>query len=154
MGAQDNPWEQIYRADGRRFQEPARVVVEFAAQLAALGRCRVLDLGCGDGRHAVYLAQRGFGVCGLDSSPTALRLARQWLRERGLSGTWVLADMRAPLPFRDAAFDAVVSTQVIHHARVATVRATALEILRVLRPGGMVLVTVPARTDPDISTLR
>ena len=149
MSSSDNAWEEIFRRDGRVFQEPAPVVVEFAARLVERGCLRVLDLGCGNGRHVVYLARQGFGVCGMDSARTALRLTRQWLDEEDLSASLVLADMRHPLPFRDAAFDALVSTQVIHHSMRTTVQATAREIERVLRHGGLALVTVPARTDPE-----
>jgi SAM-dependent methyltransferase len=145
----DNPWEDIFRRDGRVFQEPAPVVVEFATGLAERGCSRVLDLGCGNGRHVVYLARQGLRVCGMDNARTALHLAQQWLGEEGLSASLVLADMRRPLPFCDAAFDAVVSTQVIHHAMLTTVEATAREIERVLRRGGLALITVPAHTDPE-----
>jgi len=59
------------------------------------------------------------------------------------------ADMRVSLPVARAAFDALVTTQVIHHALLATVRRTAGEIGRVVRPGGMLFITVPLAPDPE-----
>lgn len=58
-----------------------------------------------------------------------------------------LADTCHPLPFENGAFDALISTQVIHHARLATVQSTAREIARVVRSGGLILVSVPAGRD-------
>ena len=149
MDEESLQWDAIYRSSGRVFLEPALVVVEMAEVLRERSCGRVLDLGCGNGRHMVYLAQQGFHVCGLDNSPTALRLAQRWLREEDLPAPLVLGDMRQALPFRDGAFDALVSTQVIHHARLATVRATAWEIARILAEGGVLLVTVPVGKHPN-----
>ena len=103
----------------------------------------VLDLGCGTGRHVVYMAQKGLHVTGLDNAPTALKLTREWLQEEGNVAGLVLSDMRTSLPFRDQVFDAVLSTQVIHHARLNTVIGTAIEMDRVTCIGGHILVSVP-----------
>jgi SAM-dependent methyltransferase len=54
------------------------------------------------------------------------------------------ADMRQPLPFPGEIFDGLLTTRVIHHARLATVIKTAGEITRVLKPGGVLFLTVPA----------
>jgi len=76
-------------------------------------------------------------------------MAREWLQEEGLSASLVLADMRLPLPIRDETFDGLLSTQVIHHAKLATVLETLSEIWRVLARGGIAFVTVPAHHDPE-----
>jgi ubiquinone/menaquinone biosynthesis C-methylase UbiE len=52
--------------------------------------------------------------------------------------------MTDPLPYEDAFFEAIISTQVIHHGRLATIKAVVAEIERVLKPGGLVFITVPA----------
>ena len=140
-------WDEIFRRDGRIFVEPAPVVVEFAEQLRDGGTVRVLDLGCGSGRHVLHMARIGLEVSGLDNSPAALCLAAGWLAEQNLKARLVLADARLPLPFRNSSFDALISTQVIHHALLETVQATAREIARVVRPGGAILVTVPVGKD-------
>jgi len=49
-----------------------------------------------------------------------------------------------PLPYADGFFDAVVSVQVIHHARIAAIRRLVDEITRVLKPGGLVFVISPS----------
>jgi SAM-dependent methyltransferase len=91
------------------------------------------------------MAKSGLRVTGVDNAPSGLSLTREWLDEEGLSADLALSDMRRPLPFESASFDVVLSTQVIHHALLATVLETAREIERVVRKGGMILVSVPAR---------
>ena len=143
------PWDEIFRRDGRVFDSAAPVVHHVAEILQDRGCRSIVDLGCGSGRHTVFLTQRGFDVIGLDNSPKALSLSREWLTQEGLAARLALADVRRPLPLRPGFCDAVISTQVIHHALVDTVRGTAREIHRILRPGGAVFLSVPSGTDPE-----
>lgn len=88
--------------------EETAVEVEGIVELLALPRgARVLDLGCGWGRHAVGLARAGLELTGLDLSPVLLEHARRHAAGAGVEVEWVEADMRE-VPFRDS-FDAVVS---------------------------------------------
>jgi len=71
---------------------------------------RVLDVGCGAGRHAILLQERGFATTGLDLSPEVLAVARgAWQRRHGgeEGPTWLLGDMREP-PVRGP-FDVAIS---------------------------------------------
>lgn len=145
----EQPWEEIFRRQGRVYEAPARVMPEIAERFRQAGCRTILDLGCGSGRHVVYLVGQGFRMTGMDNAPTALRMTREWLAQAGLDAHLVRADMRRPLPFAQGAFDALVTTQVIHHARVAIVRRTAAEIARLVRTGGMLFVTVPLGPDPE-----
>jgi SAM-dependent methyltransferase len=147
MKSADHPWDAIYKTEGRFFPEPFPRFNE-VVQAFKDHRCsEILDLGCGSGRHLVHLVKEGLTAFGLDISPTGLRLTREWMVEEGLEADLVLADMREPLPFRDGSFRGVLSTQVIHHARIAAVRRAIHEILRVLVSGGVAFVTVSGRKD-------
>lgn len=100
--------------------------------LAPFGRA--LDVGCGVGANLAVLSALCGELVAVDSSPDAVR----WCRERGLAAE--LGDI-ANLQFPSASFDLVTCLDVLEH--VDDVQATG-EIHRVLRPGGLLLVTVPA----------
>ena len=150
MSSALHPWEAIYRKNGRVFPEPFPRFDEVVDAFRAHGCRLVLDLGCGSGRHVVHLARQGFRALGLDISPTGLHLAQAWMREEGHEPVLALGDTREPLPFRDNSIEAVLSTQVIHHARIAAVRLAIGEIRRVLEPGGLAFVTVSGRRDAGL----
>jgi SAM-dependent methyltransferase len=97
----------------------------------------LLDAGCGTGANLAHLPGSGLRV-GIDRAPEALALARR----RGLS-VLVRGDVSS-LPFADGCFDAAISISVIYHQWVADPAAALRELRRVLRPGGLVLVDVPA----------
>src|SRR5262245_45934197 len=79
--------------------EQTQAEVEFlAAALRAEPGARLLDVPCGDGRHALALAERGFRMTGVDGSEEQIAAARRGATERGVAADWLRSDMRA-LPF-------------------------------------------------------
>ncbi len=111
---------------------------------------RILDLGCGDGRHLVYFARLGYQMYGQDISPTAVELAQAWLAGESLSADLAAGDMTRIL-WPDSAFEAVLCIQAINHHRVREIRRTIEEIRHSLRNGGFLFLTVgidrPLRPD-------
>ena len=144
---QEHPWEQIYAKDGRVFDEPFPGFGEVVRIFRENGCERILDLGCGSGRHAVHLAKAGFCGFGADISLTGLKLAQNWAQEESAGLPFTQMDMRIGLPYASTKFDGVISTQVIHHAKLKEIRNTVQDILRILRPGGFAFITVAARKD-------
>ncbi len=110
---------------------------------------RLLDLGCGAGRHAFEAARRGARVVAVDMSSseldrvTAIFAAMDQAGEipDGASGSAVLGDATC-LPFPDGAFDKVIAAEVLEHLPADQLAMN--EITRILRPGGVAAVTVPA----------
>jgi len=141
----DTPWEDIYRRDGHVFTDIPHVIPKFSKLLEQNGLIgsRLLDVGCGNGRHLVYFSRYGYCVIGFDSSPSAVRLTQEWLARENLLGDVCQADSRQAFPFPDNSLDVLISTQVIHHALLATVLFTIQEITRIVRCGGYILITVP-----------
>ena len=97
---------------------------------------RLLDAGCGTGQNLRELAGHGRAV-GVDLSPEALSFCTR----RGVTG---VRGNLLQLPFPDACFDVVTSFDVLYHAWVKDDLAVVRELVRVLRPGGLLLVRVPA----------
>ena len=135
-------WSRVYRERGRVFIEPQEDMPRIAAFFEEQGVKRILDLGCGSGRHLVFLAKLGFEVYGMDIAEEGVRIALGWLREEGLDAGLKVGDMYAGLPYRSRVFDAVVSIRALHHGRIEWIRKCIGELERVLRPGGWVFVTV------------
>jgi len=97
---------------------------------------RILDFGCGAGRHTVYFARKGFEVYGFDASEAALEQAAKALEIEGLRANLRVWEMTKPLPYEDRFFDAVVATRVMHHTYVEKIREIAKEINRILKKEG------------------
>lgn len=98
----------------------------------------VLDAGCGSGSLAAALAARGAIVTGFDLSPGMLAIARERL---GPATDLRVADFAAPLPYADATFDVCVASLALHY--LPDWDGPLRELLRVLRPGGRFVVSVP-----------
>lgn len=110
---------------------------------------RLLDLGCGAGRHVIYFAQRGFQVYGFDKSASAIRQARDALKLENLHAHLKVWDMTKLLPYEDSSFDAIIATRAIHHTYTRNIKTIAREIDRVLRTGGCLFLQVPAYQRQD-----
>ena len=100
---------------------------------------RVLDLGCGIGRHVVFAQQMGLDAYGIDLSDVAVRTARSWAREAGISDPdqrVLQGDVRA-LPWDDGFFQYAVSHGVLDSMPFEVAQAACAELARVMRPGGL-----------------
>ncbi|WP_310530355.1 methyltransferase domain-containing protein [Nocardioides sp.] len=109
---------------------------------------RVLDMGCGAGRHAFEMYKRGADVIAFDQDADELGVVREWfgaMKEAGEVPVGAEADTTQgdalALPFADAEFDRVVAAEVLEHIP-ADIQAID-ELVRVLRPGGTLAVSVP-----------
>jgi malonyl-CoA O-methyltransferase len=128
-------WAAIYDEERNPLvglEEP--LVREVLGDVSGLG---VLDLGCGTGRHALWLAAAGATVTAVDFSPGMMEKARS---KPGAEKVRFLAhDLHQRLPFADASFDRVVSGLVLEH--LGDLDGFFAEAHRVLRPGGRAVVS-------------
>jgi SAM-dependent methyltransferase len=117
-------------------------------RLGLAARDRVLDMGCGGGRHAFEMYRRGADVIAFDQDADELAGVAELfagMRDAGEVPPGAEADVKQGdalgLPFADGEFDRVVAAEVLEHIHDD---ATAVaELARVLRPGGTMAVTVP-----------
>ena len=125
------------------------ITVDFSC-LALKDHGRILDIGCGSGRHtaAAYDSGRGW-VIGADPNLRDLREAQARLNlhtvcqpRQGRPWSLTAADI-IHLPFKSASFDTVICAEVLEH--IAEHRQAVRECIRVLKPGGQLVVSVPRR---------
>jgi SAM-dependent methyltransferase len=109
---------------------------------------RVIDMGCGAGRHAFEMYRRGADVIAFDQDADELAGVRDLfvaMREAGEVPAGAEADIKEgdalALPFADGEFDRVVASEVLEH--IPADEAAISELVRVLRPGGTMAITVP-----------
>lgn len=127
-------WDAKFAASEFLFTD--RPNQSLAAEVDALPPGRALDLGAGQGRNAVWLAERGWQVTAVDFSPVGLGRAEQLARARGVDVDFVLADVREWRP--EASYDLVaVSYLQLPATELRAVLATASAALA---PGGTLLV--------------
>lgn len=130
-----DPWHQLVRE---------RIVL-----LQDVGGRSVLEIGCGRGGFACWLASRPIPprrLVAIDWSPVAIEKARQHATATDLVGVhWEVGDIQA-IKYPDAEFDTVISCETIEH--VADPRRALGELARVLRPGGRLFLTTPNYAGP------
>lgn len=124
-----------YEYTARQLEPVSERVAESLGDLT--GR-RVLDLACGTGNASLAVARRAAEVTGLDASDRLVRVARARAAEAGVTAEFVVGDFHE-LPFEDNSFDVVVSVFGVIFADPAT--TVGAEIRRVLKPGGIAVVT-------------
>jgi SAM-dependent methyltransferase len=131
-------YRRMFEAEERQWWYAGQRAIALALFEPWVGdrRLRLLDAGCGTGYNLLALARFGTTL-GVDLSADAVAFCR----ERGVRA---LRGSVLRLPFADAAFDAVTSFDVIYHDWVQDEREALAEMARVLRPGGALLVRVPA----------
>jgi len=120
---------------------PFAGLVERIAELRRRSLTRVADLGCGDGRNLALLCSLAPHVVGLDYAEQALRRVGRHPDVAGATPNLVRGDI-GRLPFRSASLDAAVSVWTMNHGADADIRRYIAEMVRILRPGGIVFASI------------
>ncbi|MFX0028523.1 MAG: class I SAM-dependent methyltransferase [Candidatus Hermodarchaeota archaeon] len=136
-------WNDIFTEQGRVFLEPHEDMERLEELFKINNVQKILDLGCGTGRHLIFFSKKGFEISGLDSSPRGIEIAQEWLSEEGIEVETICQRIENKFPYEDNLFDAVISIQVIHHNLMKDIIKTVKEIERVLKKGGYIFITFP-----------
>jgi ubiquinone/menaquinone biosynthesis C-methylase UbiE len=146
--AKAHPWELAWKE--QRWAEtspPLPVIVDFTNDLKREGAKRVLDLGCGAGRHSILLADEGFQVVALDISETALKTLEARLKSASIDNVTLVKHEMWDLPFVDDYFDGVICTNVLHHGKLAQIKQATKEVHRVMKRGASAFVVALSTAD-------
>ena len=145
-------WDHSWKSQDREklfsyidsFDYSADAIIQF---LHKQGFNNICDAGCGCGIYSLKLTLHGFSVSGFDVSEYAVELANCLLSEKGyLTRSFRTADVLST-GYADGQFDAVVARDVIDHMPIQDGRAAVKELLRIVRPGGCVLLTLDGTDD-------
>jgi 2-polyprenyl-3-methyl-5-hydroxy-6-metoxy-1,4-benzoquinol methylase len=141
-------WDHALTVMPERWTEVAEEIFPFTARLKAEGLRKVCDLGCGVGRHTVFLAEQGFHVTASDVSDSAIAHTRSRLRDHGVDADLHQMDM-LDWKFSEHAFDSLIAFNVVYHATRSQVEAVLEAIERSLRPGGLIFITFKSTLDSE-----
>lgn len=132
-------WNRRYQAGEQLFETPAPLVQEFAGSLQ---RGTALDLACGPGRNALFLAERGWRVTAVDGSPIAIDLLRHRAREKNLNIDAHVADLeRGQYEIPPGTFDLIVDAYYLQRDLIPVMQCGVHE-------GGTIIAIVHL-ADPD-----
>jgi SAM-dependent methyltransferase len=149
MANTDRDWDQRYRDRATPWDSglPSKELRKILGEIV-VPRGHALDLGCGSGTNAVFLAEQGFRVTGVDCSPTALELARQKMTRGGVEVEWIEADVQRWGAGR-APYDLVFDRGCYHCCR-RTDREGYLETIRNVTKTGTLLVLLAGNADEAV----
>ena len=139
---QDYDWDSDYASGNFQHWEPDSPSPELAS-LVAVGviaqNDTVLDVGCGGGLDAIFLAQCGLRVVGIDLSKRALKLARERTNKAQVRADWIVGSV-FDLPLKDRTFDYVTDRGLFHLIEDADRPRYSFEMFRILRPDGRLVI--------------
>jgi ubiquinone/menaquinone biosynthesis C-methylase UbiE len=135
-------WNRIFNEQGKVFLKPQEDIPRIVKLFKKKGVKKILDLGCGSGRHAVYLAKHGFEVYGIDIALKGIKITKDWLKKEKSKANLKVGNVYKKLPYPNNFFDALISTQTLHHNKINNIRKLIKEIERVLRANGLIFITV------------
>lgn len=146
LSAQQGHWETTFAETEDLFgDEPSESACRAAELFKKEGVTRILELGAGQGRDTLFFARQGFRVEALDYTETGINAIEDTARRLGVAASITARrhDLRQPLPFADATFDACYSHMMFCMAfTTAELAFIAGEVRRVLKPAGLHVYTV------------
>lgn len=140
-------YSEFYEKKTPKIKYPdERVVSYFFQKFKQKNGLKCLDLGCGTGRHSIFMAREGCRVAGIDISQKAVSLAGDWAKQEGLERQIAFqAGNAVSLPYQDESFDFVLESSAIEHNTNKDIILILKGIYRVLKKGGKLLSIVPGR---------
>lgn len=115
--------------------------------------CKTIDLGCGTGNYAIYLASMGFDVTGIDMSQTAIEIARKNAEKKGVKCNFYTADLLGDLHEIEETFDFAYDWELLHHIFPENREKYVENVYRILSPMGKYLSVCFSEKNPQFGGL-
>ncbi len=137
---EQNWWDKIYREQKPPWDndEPSNHLVELI-ESGSVAPCKALDICCGKGTEAIYLAEKGFTVTGIDISSEAIKMAREKAKESGVNVDFGVGDV-LNMPYEDNNFDFVNDKGCFHVFGPDDREMFAAEVSRVMNDEGVYML--------------
>lgn len=153
MKNQKNAWDQSYKNGDNNVFYPHEEIIRFFSKyirkkininifkdIYSFNEIpKLLDLGCGIGRHIIYAYENGLDAYGIDLSEVAINYAQEWANLKGMNNSVdkiVQGDIRN-LPWDKNFFDIIISHAVLDSMHFTLSKEAVIEVSRVLKPGGL-----------------
>ena len=129
-------------------EEPPDALVELLDK-GSVRPCKTVEFGCGLGNYTLYLSSRGgFDVTGVDISPTAIRIAEENARKKGLKCAFIVADALGDLKEVEDSFDFAYDWELLHHIFPEQRKKYVENVYGKLKPSGSYLSLCFSEKDP------
>lgn len=138
-------WENANQSPWLKATEDTYYLAEIWKQK---GHKKILDLGTGLGRHAVYFAQQGFDVSAIDISEYGIEHLKSWAIKENINVDAIIGDM-LQLPYPNKYFDCIFAYHVISHSDTKGVQKIISEMERVLKDNGKVFLSFCSKETTD-----
>jgi len=144
-----NKWEELYKK-GYRARYPNEDVVRFIQRhfpdREKRRDIKILDFGCGTGRHVIYLAKEDFLTYGIDTAKSGMELTGKWLNNENLKANLKKTEgiiMSYPSNF----FDAIIDCASLQHNKLIQIKKIISEMYRILKPSGYIFSYCKSKRD-------
>jgi tellurite methyltransferase len=132
-------WDERYRQGEHTHDEPHPLVLQFVSRLSS---GRALDIACGAGRHAIWLAEQGWQVTAVDSSRVAIELLEKRAAQKGITVMSLIADLeRHEFSIKSRAYDLILICNYLQRDLFPSIKEG-------IAPGGLVIAVI-AMVDDD-----
>lgn len=138
-------WEKLHKEARFRPKYPSELVVQFIFRnFKRDGNEKVLDLGCGAGRHTIFMANENIIPYGVDISKKGVKHTKDMLKNCGFEGfnNNIKCGDFSQLEFKDDFFDGIICYGVLYYSKKEDIKKAVDEIYRVLQKDGKALVVV------------
>jgi ubiquinone/menaquinone biosynthesis C-methylase UbiE len=137
-------WDTIAESFDKTRKIPWPFVTEFISSLSS--ESKIIDLGCGNGRHLIPAAKHAETTIGLDISRKMLEITQQKTNQRKLDNTTYIQATSYNLPLKTGSIDAALCIASLHNIRTRALRQQCMkEVFRILRINGKALISVWSR---------